>query len=467
MVLRVWGIGIFCVWVGTQFHPVLARADAPALKMACIGADGQIKNSTSEDSCKAILPKCSELSTKNSKEARRLLSMKIMGYYKGLDLDLNQSTKENLVGAQLNIPVCSVVGHDLAGTDHELSQQMVGKKASCGKIPYMTGKSGSKRIYLEFQGEEGLAWSAWMMGAYPWGIRSASYDVFKDLKPDLSNLDALIQSVPMQSSKARMAQGLEDARKFYRELPPEAKSVCNSGQTDVVQKCLQGGFSVTDPAIRVCTLYRAQLAFGESAFSHLLVGEVMARTQKKHDDIFKSVIRNETRPLSGDQGMMNQLMHACNRRTEWWRTSVRGDGCGGSRRRKLAAVGSCLNNGKRHYTNGDWRVQEGSNSAWIFPLGKCMRNGSRTSQFNLQSGRISTNFGEVGGGISSFVTASLPATFSGGGGNGLTQHKGFAGGIEFLIRRVICGATKSRQSTPRCDISEATGIPNKPSDMSW
>jgi hypothetical protein len=452
-----WGFGVvflLCV--------VNARADEAPLKMACIGADGQIKNGSAEDSCKAILPKCSEVISKNSKEARRMLSMKIMGYYKGLDLDLERSSKDNLVGTQLNIPVCSLVGHDLSKPDSEYSQQSVGLKAACGTHPKMTGKKNSKRLYLYYEGDQGLAWSSWMMGAYPWGIRSAAYDVINQLKPDLSNLDALIQSESMKHSKSELANSLDGSRRFFRELSNEAKAVCNSGATDVTKRCLEGGFSVTDPAIRVCTLYRAQLAFGEAALSNLLVGEIMARTQKRHDELFSSVILNETRPSSASQGMMNQLMHACNRRTEWWRTAVRGAGCFGSRRRKLAAVTSCLKNGNTHNTHKDYSVHEGRGS-------RCSRRGSRSSEFDLQSGMIKTNFAyRIGGGVNSFVTTTLPATFSGGGGGSvLTRNKGFAGGIEFLIRRVICGATRSQQSTPRCDVSEATGIPSKPSDMSW
>lgn len=442
-------------------------AQAASLSVACMGSDGQIKNGTAQDVCKVILPKCSEILTKNSKEVRRNLSMKIMGYYKGMDLDLEASTKERLVGPPLAIPVCSVVGHDLSKSDAELTQQAVGGKASCGSHPRMNGKGGSKRIYLGFEGEQGKAWSSWMMGAYPWIIRSESYDVFHKLKPDLSNLDEVLSSEEMKTRKEEFATTEAAARKFYRELDPAAKSVCDSNATDIAEKCTNGGFAVTDPAIRLCTLYRAQLAISGGALSNLITGEVMARAQKKHDDMFSSVILNETRPGSDSQGMMNQLMHACNRRTEWWRTAVRGDGCGGSRRRKLAAVASCLKNGARHYTNKRYEINEGSNPTWVFPLGKCMRNGSRSSQFNLDSGRIHTNFGVLGGGMSKFVTTAAADPVSGGSGDVLTRQKGFASGIEFLIRRVICGATRSEQSTPRCDITEATGIPSKPSDMSW
>lgn len=467
MVIRFRGIGW---WIGAVLVLGIqsARGDDEPLRLACIGADGQVKNATAEEACKAILPKCSEVITKSSKETRRMLSMKIMGYYKGLDLDLERSSKDNLVGTQLNIPVCSLVGHDLSKPESEYSQQSVGLKASCGTAPRMSGKGGSKRLYLSFEGERGLAWSSWMMGAYPWGIRSAAYDVLSQLKPDLSNLDALIQSDPMKHSKSELATSLAGARSFFRGLSNESKAVCNSGANDVIQRCLEGGFSVTDPAIRVCTLYRAQLAFGEAALSNLFAGEIMARAQKRHDELFRSVILNETRPDSASQGMMNQLMYACNRRTGDLDVFLGGDGCGGSRRRKLATVGSCLNNGKRHYTNKGYEVQEGSNPTWVFPLGRCPRNGRRTAEFDLVTGRIRTNIdSRIGGGLTTFVKTTVPPAFLGGGGSILTRHKGFAGGIEFLIRRVLCGAIGNQQSTPRCDISEATGIPSKPSDMGW
>jgi hypothetical protein len=467
MMIRFGGIGCWLVAVlllGFQN----AQGSEETLKVACIGADGQIKNATQEDVCKAILPKCSDVVSKNSKDTRRMLSMKIMGYYKGLDLDLERSSKDNLVGAPLNIPVCSLVGHDLSKSDHEYSKQSVGLKSDCGGPPRMNGKGGSKRLYLSFEGDRGMAWSAWMMGAYPWGIRSAAYDVLNPLKPDLSNLDALIKSEPMMHAKSELANSLAGARKFYRTLSDEAKVVCNSGATDVVKRCLEGGFSVTDPAIRVCTLYRAQLAFGEAALSNLLAGEIMARAQDRHDELFGSVIQNETRPESSTQGMMNQLMYACNRRTGDLDVFLGGAGCGGSRRRKLATVGSCLNNGNRHYTNKGYNVIEGSNPTWVFPLGRCPRNGSRRAQFDLRTGQIETNIdGRIGGGLNSFVKTSVPPVSPGGGGGILTRHKGFAGGIEFLIRRVLCGAAGNQQSTPRCDISEATGIPSKPADMSW
>jgi hypothetical protein len=431
--------------------------------VACIGADGKIKNGTAQEVCEAVLPKCSELVSGNSKQVRRMLSMKIMGYYKGMDLDIDKSTKDNLVGGPLSVPVCSVVGHDLSKTgDEELWKQTVGARASCGRLPFMTGKSGSKRIYFRFQGDEGLAWSSWMMGAYPWGIRSAAYDVFQELKPDLSNLDQVIKSDVMKARKDDYSATEAAARKFYRDLDPAAKAVCDSGATDIKKKCTEGGFSVTDPAIRICTLLRAQLSMGGGALSNLLAGEIVARTQKRHDDMFKSVIVNEIRPGSSTHGMMNQLMYACNRYTEGARLPG-GAGCGMERRRYLATVGSCFGKGTRYRTWADWHVDEGE--SWT-----CFREGSRKSQFNLVTGKITTNKGVWGDGMSKFVTTPVVAAMgptSGGGSAAFTRQNGFASGIEFLIRRVLCGATRNNQSTPRCDISEATGIPDKPSDMSW
>ncbi len=463
-----WLLASVSFWIGT------GAWSEEKLEVACLGSDGKVKNALPEDVCKAILPKCSDLLSKNSKEVRRMLSMKIMGYYKGLDLDLDRSTKDNLVGASLSIPVCSVVGHDLSRTgDEELWQQSVGNRASCGKAPYMTGKSGSKRLYLRFQGDEGSAWGAWMMGAYPWGIRSASFDFLKSLNADLSNLDELLKSDVTKARKAEYAQVEASSRKFYRDLEAPAKAVCDSGATDVGEKCTNGGFSITDPAIRICTLYRAQLATSGAALSSLMTAEIVARAQVRHDSIFKSVIANQVRPGSGSNGIMNQLIHACNRYT-YEGDSTGGGGCGYSRRHYLATVGSCLGNGTTYRAFASWHVAEGSSYT-------CRREGQRISRFSLTDGKILTSKGVQGGGWYTYAlspAAGVITTFYGSGLGGLTsgvntsdprltRQNGFAGAMEFVIRKLICGAERRDISTPRCDTSEATGIPDKPSDISW
>ncbi len=463
-----WVVVGVSMWIGESAW------SADKLEVACLGADGQVKNASPQDVCKAILPKCSELISKNSKEVRRLLSMKIMGYYKGLDLDLDRSTKDNLVGTAIAVPVCSVVGNDLSksGND-ELWQQKLGNKASCGRPPFMTGKSGSKILDVRFQGDEGSAWGAWMMGAYPWGIRSAAFDFLQTLKPDLSNIDEVLRSSVTQARKAEYAQVEVASRKFYRELEDSAKAVCDSGATDVGEKCMNGGFSVTDPAIRICTLYRAQMATSGAALSGLMTAEIVARAQVRHDALFKSIIANEVRPGSGSNGVMNQLIHACNRSTGEG-DSTGGGGCGYSRRHYLATVGSCLGNGTTYKAWADWHVSEGSSYT-------CRREGQRISRFSLTDGKIKTSKGVSGGGWYTYAispAAGLVTTFYGSGLGGLnssvntsdprlTRNNGFAGAIEFVIRKTICGAERRDISTPRCDTSEATGIPDKPSDFSW
>jgi hypothetical protein len=312
-----------------------------------------------------------------------------------------------------------------------------------------------------------------MMGAYPWGIRSASFDFLQALKPDLSNIDEVLKSSVTQARKAEYAQVELASRKFYRELEDSAKAVCNSGATDVAERCEKGGFSVTDPAIRVCTLYRAQLATSGAALSSLMSAEIVARAQARHDALFKSVIANEVRPGSGANGVMNQLIHACNRYTGE-ADSTGGGGCGYSRRHYLATVGSCLGNGTTYRAWADWHVDEGSSYT-------CRREGQRISRFSLTDGKIKTSKGVSGGGWITYgisPTAGVITTFYGSGLGGLTEgvntsdprltrNNGFAGAIEFVIRKTICGAERRDISTPRCDISEASGIPDKPSDFNW
>jgi hypothetical protein len=408
----------------------LSWAAGPVLSVACLGSDGQVKNASDADVCKIILPKCSDVQAVIQKSAKRMLSMKIYGYYKGKDLDLDKSSKDHLVGTDLAIPVCSVVGHNIAGSgDEEMVSQTVGNKSSCGRRPYATGARGSKRVYLRFQNDEGTLWSSWMLGTYPWGIRANAYDFFKAIQPDLSNLDSLLTSSVASSLKNDYIAVADDAKAYFRKLDDSSKSMCTSNKTDIVDKCMNGGFSFSDPAIRLCTLVKAQKALNEGALGNLVVAEVMSKVQAQHDSLFKNVMTANVRPGSGDPGFMNQLIYKCNRGT--------GDLNGGSRRKKLAKVASCIFSGEEFRCWKDWHIDEGSLSS--------NKTGQRSSHFDLSNGQVHTD--------------------SGTNANRSLQN-GFAGGIEYTIRNNICGQTTRGMPADKCDSSDS-GIPDKPSDLSW
>jgi hypothetical protein len=311
------------------------------------------------------------------------------------------------------------------------------------------------------------------MGSYPWGIRANAYQTLNEIKPDLSNLNDVLKAENLTEMKAAYVATRNSFRDYFKGLDEAAKAVCNGGE-DVVKKCLEGGFSLTDPAIRLCSIVKGQMSLNQGGVANMMVSEVMSRTMTQHDQLFSSVVKNIVRPSSGDTGVMNKLIHACNRYT-YEGDDTGGQGCGYSRRHYLATVGSCLGKGTLYRAWADWHVDEGSSYT-------CRREGGRKSRVELSSGNVVTDTGFSGGAWISFGLSPLAglagvfgasatnAIFSsdivGPGAPQFAAQNGFAGGIEYLIRKEICGQTLRNLPSAACDSSE-NGIPDKPSDMSW
>ena len=233
------------------------------------------------------------------------------------------------------------------------------------------------------------------------------------MKSDLSNLDELLlNSKTMSQDLAQIGKKMAE---FNQNLSKESKAVCDSGQTDLIARCTSGQISINDPAQRLCTLVKASLAGYEGALPNIVVSEIMLRAQKKHDEIFSKVLRFEHPTL-------NNLRDTCS-------------DTGGrlfKRKENLSETASCLFGGKfctdndsqvREHAKASGRAQEVCRVNEVWP--------------DIKTGKISK-------------ANNTPGL--------LTQNNGFAGAIEQIIRKEVCGQSKTSDPN-KCDQIE---IPSKP-----
>lgn len=389
--------------------------------------------------CAAIAPKCSSLKNSYEAKVKDLLAWKIWGYYQGKDIDIEHSTPDSLTGPQMPYPICSVVGHQLkysgAMTDFEISNQTVEKKLSCGKRPQAIGHgasllagiasaaglgSASGTLELKFTQDSGALWNSYLMGAYPWIIRKNAYDVLHELKPDLSNIGDVIKSEAMKKTFANLSQSMTD---YYLELSDAAKEVCDSGKTDVEIKCQTGGFTVADPAARICMLVRSQAASNQGALPNVLVSEIMARVHEQYDSMFGALLTHQSVEFNG------------------FFSSCQDEGSSGlyglDVRKPYSCAASCLFGGADFYTFNDNTVEESNGS------GRSARRCTVRAAVNLVNGGL----------VSSTGPAPVNAKRS--------ANQGFAGFVEYLIRSKVCGQSKLNDD----NVCDQVQIPDKPANI--
>lgn len=384
------------------------------LKVACLGASGEVLNANPKDVCKAVLPECAKLKESIVSKAKDMLTQKIWCYYNGKDCDLSKSTPTNMIGTDLPFPICSVVGQQLAsvGTraDAEIKSQAIGRRTSCGERPAIDAKLRNRKFGLKYEGPSGSLWNSYILGAYPWAIRSVAADVLTPIKSDLSNVDELL--VQTKSISQDLASLSSKMAEFQKGLSQQSRAVCDSNEKDLISRCLAGQVTVTDPAQRLCTMVKASLAGYEGALPNLIVAEIMSRAQRRHDEVFSKVLTFENKSAE-------QLKDRCENTSGFLR----------SRRKKLSMTASCLFGGE-FCTSGDAKVVEKEKD----PKGNCETHESWI---------------EISTGEPIFIRKTDGSSSFG---------KGFAGLIEKLIRNDLCGQKNARDAS-KCD---SIGIPSKP-----
>jgi hypothetical protein len=432
---------------------------ALAAVIKCIDDQNKIVGGTDADSCRNLLPKCSELKEKYEKSVRDLLSMKIYGYYKGFDLDLNKTTIQTKVGDALPTTVCSLVGHHIVykpGTKLEFHEnrnepEIVGNGgkneftgAPCGARPKMGAQGAKLRLVLNFSGGEGDRWRAVMLGGMPYAVRAAAYEFFQN-SANVGTVDASLNSSnpTLTQLKGELLGAQSQMSDYFNKLPANAKAACtDEDHKQIVDSCLgitaHGAppLSLTDPARRLCSLVKAQSALSVGALGSLVTAQIMENAQKKFDEHFGDLMK-----YSGQY--WQALKGAC---------AESGDlTCN---RRNLSKQASCMHDGKWFYTSDDrdaWEDDNGDERCFLW-ICQC-RKGNKRSAVSLESDSPQVRTG---------IANPDPTTGSRGGN--YTLANGFEGMVEFIIRRKICGQSSVTSPSAKCDESS---IPDKPAGIQW
>ncbi len=288
------------------------------INIPCLGSDGSVKNASGGSVCPAILQKCSVIRDAIKKGLADQLSQKITAYYK--QQNISQSAKDvGVKGTQgamgsspTNAPVCSVVGQKVQTStnppkDSEISSQILGAQASCGTKPHFRmsrwGENLDPKVHLDmkFDNSHGTQWMAYMNAAYIFAIKAAAHDVVSAIKPDLSNIGDNISS----ADSAVVATALKTLSDAIAGLNAASQASCTSA-TDVVNKCLNGGMAVTDPAQRLCNLVQAELLINSGTVGNLLVAGVITKAQSIYDQKVSPIVSDS----AGDTDM-NALSGMC------------------------------------------------------------------------------------------------------------------------------------------------------------
>jgi hypothetical protein len=397
--------------VGSAATPSLKPSAAASISIPCLDAKDKVMNASENDVCKGILPRCADLKKEIETSVRGAMSLKIWGYYKGLDADLDRSSLAKLEGEPLANPVCSLVGHKMQNngntSDFEVTKQTIGDKKDCGKPPAMDNDGLTLKI--NYSGANGSLWIAYMQGAYPWLIRKHTYEVLNLLDANLSNLDKVLTI----SGMAKDVQGTVDKMKtFSKGLSTEAKASCEKSTkgSNLVKQCTSGAMSVNDPAQRICTLVKAQLVSNGGALPSMIIAEIMdgkGRVHEQYASIFGTLLdfsngSSNAKNAKASNSSVQNLLSDCANSSGFLRT----------KKKKLAMTASCL-------------------------LGEqyCVRHRCKDSSFPT---RLSDEFLK--------------------GSSTRTNNKGIVGVIEKLIRHDICGQNKISDPSV-CDLA---GIPSKP-----
>ena len=451
---------------------------AESISIPCRDEKGKIFNAKESEVCLSILPLCSDLRKNLIDSMKNMISWKIYGYYHlNKDIDLNQelTNPASLKGEPLPYPVCSVVGQKVSGGADlgEIEKQSIGQQLSCGDYPIIRHgqRTSAYSSTIIYSGERGKRWFSWVQGALPWELRRSAYDINKELEPELGNLGKVLSNSAMNDA---LKDKLQDMRKRVLELSGQAKAACYSSSKDIINDCqTPGKLSLTDPVNRVCTLAKAQLALNSLAAPSMLVFEAMERARAYHERYFQyAFVANGENP-NGTMGEFSHLVKYCSDNSnlngflstvlDFWpfRYLFRWI----KANKSYSCFTSCMLDGTEYYTN-----VENNKESWKNSGGARRRKCQKKSAFSLETGKPITlywqSFAEglslriwkitYRSGSGDFVkdlAGSLPAK--------RTNHHGFAGMVEKVIRKDICDQNKKTDPS----ICDEIGIPDVPTNL--
>jgi len=404
---------------------------------------------------------------------KKLLTMKLYGYWMGKDLDLNETTMDKPAGKELQQGLCSVVGHHIVykgDKDLEFKETRNGalqvstggtnlySRASCGERPRMR-KGGSKReLDIVFAGEQGRRWSSVILGAIPWEIRAAAHNFFKRVdKPEKLKDELKDPSVGILADQANTTNQL--MTKLLNELPPATRAFCSNPQySNLVDRCMGTNnateFSATDPALRLCGLARAQVASQGAGLQSAIVAQIMADATSNFNEHFKGILKGD--PDNEDDGSaFARLGQACKKHTHHF--------LGLNRRKKMAKQASCMHDGDWVYVSKTWDVWDSD------------KNGQRVRKDFMQVAfRLDEPSPTVVREVDPATNESPYTREADIKDRALWRDKrkkvpvtlanGFEGAVEYIIRRNICGQNAVDAKSDACD---DTVIPDKPEGVKW
>jgi hypothetical protein len=446
--------------------------------MMCLDANGNVSGGKPEDTCPNALPKCSDILPKTKEDAKKLLSMKIYGFWIGKDLDLNKTTLQEPVGKDLNQGMCSVVGHHIVykgdrdlefdeirnGTD-QVSTGGINSynKKSCGSRPMMRkggGRANGKRqLAIVFNGEYGARWSSAILGGMPWEIRAAAHKFFSSVGEKPEDLTKALKDDSLTELAEAGKQTQDQLKELLSSLPQESRAFCTSPEyKNLVGRCMgtDAPLSMTDPAMRLCQIVGVTVAMQGGGVQNAVVAQIMATANKNFQEHFKDILRT-------DQPMWKALEDACQKRTKNF--------LGMNRRKKMAKQASCFHDGDWVRVSKDWDVHDSDDSPnWI---GARNRKNQMRLAFRLDTEgpetirdayppsnqapylrRGMTKARAMGFMFGWDKWETVPATLA----------SGFEGAVEWVIRKKVCEQSAVDSPSDACD---ETKIPDKPEGVKW
>jgi hypothetical protein len=444
--------------------------------MMCIDANGNVAGGKPEDTCPNALPKCAEILPKTKDEVKKLLSMKIYGFWKGKDLDLSKTTLEKPVGKDLTQGMCSVVGHHIVYKgDRDLEFDEIRNGAdqvstgginrysgkSCGSRPIMRkggGRANGKRqLAIVFNGDYGARWSSAILGGMPWEIRAAANKFFSSVGEKPEDLTKGLND----PSLAELAEAGKQSQDAFKELmagiPPESRAFCtHPDYKNLIGRCMgtDQPLAMDDPAMRLCQIVGVTLAMQGGGVQNAVVAQIMAMANKNFQEHFKDILRT-------DQPMWKALEDACQKRTKNF--------LGMNRRKKMAKQASCFHDGDWVRVSKDWEVHDSDDS------GKKNRKNQMRLAFRLDTeGPETIRDADPVSNQSPYLRKGMTKDRTMGWlfGNWVdkwetvpaTLASGFEGAVEWVIRKKVCGQSSVTSKSDACD---ETKIPDKPEGVKW
>jgi hypothetical protein len=455
---------------------ILGAASASAVEfpkiMNCVDANGNIQGGGTEtNTCKNALPKCEELLSKTSGDVKKLLSMKMYGFWKGKDLDLNKTTLEEPYGKDLTQGMCSVVGHHIVykgDKDLEFDQRRNGDDPvstggvnlysgkSCGARPKMRkggGRANGKReLAIVFQQEQGERWSSAILGAMPWEIRAAAYQFFSGIGNKPEDIATSLTDESLTSLVDAGKQTQEQLSELLNGLPQESRVFCTDpAYKNLVGRCMgtDTPLAMTDPAVRLCQIVGVTMAMQGGGVQNAIVAQIMANATKNFNSHFGNIMKF-------DQPIWWELVNECQKRTRNF--------LGLNRRKKMAKQASCFHDGDWVRVSKDWDVYDSDNSRKRnrknrMPVAFRLDKDEPTAVRDVDHAHNNSPYEREGDGLKSHKL-----WWNTRGKGKLTLANGFEGAVEWIIRKKICGQSSVTSPSAACDENV---IPDKPAGVKW